>query len=104
MEKGQPTVCLEGLLGTGPGEGHGEEVEVERPWGGGAAGRWGRVHGQERVGTSELGDSREASSSDLEGAALPKVSSGPAPQRLLPCSSCLYHMMPRSHKVTQLIG
>ena len=48
-------------------KGTGEEVEAERPWGGAAAGEWGRGHGQERVRTSELGDSREVSSFDLEG-------------------------------------
>ena len=48
-------------------KGTGEEVEAERPWGGAAAGEWGRGHGQERVRTSELGDSREVSSFDLGG-------------------------------------
>lgn len=47
-------------------KGTGEEVEAERPWDGDAARGWGRGHGQERVGTSELGDSREVSSFDLE--------------------------------------
>lgn len=84
-------------------KGTGEEVEAERPWGGAAAGEW--AGGMVRRGSGLLSWEIPGKSSPLTlRGASPKVSSGPAPQRLLPCSSCLYHMMPRSHKVTQLIG
>lgn len=58
--------------------------------------------GQERVGTSELGDSR-AAFSDPGRPPLESAVDRP-PEPLLPGSCRLHHMTPRSYKVMQLIG